>query len=316
MILSDIFEIEYGQRKYHDKSNLVRNASNIGIPLISSGGEENGLYGFFNIDPQYKDVISVANTGTICSAFYHDYSCCIDDNCLVLKPKKTFTKQEMLFFVMIIKQEKYKYLYGRQVTPKRLGETKIPSDIPEYVNQIDIKEPSRNSAKKDTINLDIKNWQFHEIKYLFPIIKPTKGSTTNELRQGNEIPYIAAKKNGNGLDMMCSKEGNEQFISEGNCIVFIQLGAGSAGYTLYQEKNFIGMNGKTSCGYNDKLNKYNALFLVTVLDQERPKFSFGRSWTGNRLTSTKIKLPTTPQGEPDWQFMEEYIKSLPYSSSL
>ncbi|RLA06711.1 MAG: SAM-dependent DNA methyltransferase [Gammaproteobacteria bacterium] len=165
-------------------------------------------------------------------------------------------------------------------------------------------------------NLDYKKWSCFKIKDLFADIEPTKGTTTNELMQGNEIPYIGAKKNNNGLEMMCSKEDNEQFISQGNCIVFIQLGAGSAGYTTYQENKFIGMSGKTSCGYNNKLNKYNALFLVAILDQERPKFSFGRSWTGNRLTSTKIKLPVDNQGNPDWQFMEDYIKSLPYSANL
>ena len=116
--------------------------------------------------------------------------------------------------------------------------------------------------------------------------------------------------------MMCAKNENEQFISKGNCIVFIQLGAGSAGYTTYQENDFIGMSGKTSCGYNNNINKYNGLFLVTILDQERPKYSFGRSWTGDRLISTKVKLPADKNGNPDWKFMEEYIKTLPYSANL
>ena len=31
---------------------------------------------------------------------------------------------------------------------------------------------------------------------------------------------------------------------------------------------------------------------------------------------TRIKLPVTPSGEPDWQFMEDYIKSLPFSRNI
>ncbi len=165
-------------------------------------------------------------------------------------------------------------------------------------------------------SLEMEKWKYFNLEEIFTSIESTNGTTTNELVYGNEIPYIAAKKNINGLEIMCSKNGNEQFISKGNCIVFIQLGAGSAGYTTYQEKDFIGMNGKTSCGYNNQINKYNGLFLVTILDQERPKYSFGRSWTGDRLTSTKVKLPVDKNGNPDWQFMESYIKSLPYSSNL
>ena len=115
---------------------------------------------------------------------------------------------------------------------------------------------------------------------------------------------------------MCSEEDNAQFISKGNCIVFICLGAGSAGYALYQGGDFIGMSGKTMSGYNPNLNQYNGLFLASILSKERPKYSFGRSWTGERLKKTKIKLPVTPEGTPDWQFMEDYIKSLPYSKNI
>ena len=34
------------------------------------------------------------------------------------------------------------------------------------------------------------------------------------------------------------------------------------------------------------------------------------------IEDTDIKLPVTPNGEPDWRFMEDYIKSLPYSKNL
>ena len=34
------------------------------------------------------------------------------------------------------------------------------------------------------------------------------------------------------------------------------------------------------------------------------------------MPSSKIKLPVTPEGNPDWQFMEDYIKSLPFSRNI
>ena len=99
MIIDDLFDIEYGQGEYNNKSILLEKTN--GIPVISSKGDNNGIYGFYDVDPFYNNVISVARVGTICSAFYHDYDCCIDDNCLVLKPKKDFTKQEMLYFTLL-----------------------------------------------------------------------------------------------------------------------------------------------------------------------------------------------------------------------
>jgi len=35
-----------------------------------------------------------------------------------------------------------------------------------------------------------------------------------------------------------------------------------------------------------------------------------------RLPFEKIKLPVDKKGNPDWKFMEDYIKSLPYSGSI
>ncbi|MDP3210608.1 N-6 DNA methylase [Methylotenera sp.] len=190
-------------------------------------------------------------------------------------------------------------------------------------------------SKKNTTDIDPSTWIKFRVDELFHI-EPTRGTTTDELIEGDDLAYIAAKKDSNGLEMMCKKEGNEEFISKGNCIVFVQLGQGSAGYVTYQERDFIGMSGKTACGYNDNINKYNGLFLVAILDLERPKFSFGRSWTGERLNSTSIKLPakrvldqngmpvlvTDGDGNisgkmvPDWDLMEQYIKALPYSDLI
>lgn len=153
-----------------------------------------------------------------------------------------------------------------------------------------------------------------KLNQIFDEILPTKGLTTDDLISGKEIPYIGATKARNGFMEMVAKEGNEEFISDGNCIVFVQLGAGGAGYVTYQSENFIGMNGKTCCGYSKHLNRYTGLFLATVLCQERFRYSFGRSWTGDRLLNTEIELPAKVDKngiyEPDWQYMENYIKSL------
>ena len=174
-----------------------------------------------------------------------------------------------------------------------------------------------HKRKKKTVEpLFSKKTGFFKIIDLFDSIEPTKGITTDALMYGDDIPYIAAKKENNGLKGLVSKKGNEDFISKGNCIVFIHIGAGSAGYATYQPIDFIGMSGKTSCGYSKKINQYTGAFLVTILDFERPRYSFGRSWTGDRLLYTEIKLPIDNVGNPDWEYMENYIKSLNYSDWL
>ena len=188
-------------------------------------------------------------------------------------------------------------------------------------------------AKKTVPNLKIDTWKDFSVGRLFRIEK-TNGIVTDGLDEGSDIAYIAAKHDINGFEKLCSIEGIEDWVSEGNCVIFVQIGEGSCGYANYSYDDFIGMSGKTSCGYIDGImNPYIGLFLTTILCCERPKHSFGRSWTGNRLTDTNIKLPVkhNPDGSifidekhhfsddgyvPDWQFMEDYIKALPYGDRL
>lgn len=246
------------------------------------------------------------------------------------------------FLVSVLDLERFRYSFGRKYKKGVVANTKIQlpaikldngdytpdwkymedfvkdqiiPQLPKKAQKVWLKKYDTQPQCHQRLALNTDKWQCFFVEDLFKL-EPTKGTTTDELTEGTEIPYIAAKHDNNGCEMMCSEEDNAQFISKGNCIVFICLGAGSAGYALYQGGDFIGMSGKTMSGYNPNLNQYNGLFLASILSKERPKYSFGRSWTGERLKKTKIKLPVTPEGTPDWQFMEDYIKSLPYSKNI
>ena len=58
------------------------------------------------------------------------------------------------------------------------------------------------------------------------------------------------------------------------------------------------------------------LFLATLIRQEKYRFNYGRKWHLERMEQSEILLPATPNGEPDYPFMEHYIKTLPFSSQL
>ena len=72
-----------------------------------------------------------------------------------------------------------------------------------------------------------RKWKMFNINKVFDVIESTKGKVTFDLLAGDEIPYISAKKKDNGFDSFVSKEGNEEYISKGNGVVFINLGDGS-----------------------------------------------------------------------------------------
>ena len=65
-----------------------------------------------------------------------------------------------------------------------------------------------------------------------------------------------------------------------------------------------------------QLNKYIAFFLLPIIEKEKFRYEYGRKFGTKRMTETKIKLPATQKDVPDWQFMEDYIKSINYSKEI
>ena len=175
-----------------------------------------------------------------------------------------------------------------------------------------------NTAPLKCKNKRIETNNLHSFRLdeIFHFESGKVSNKTEMLEEGDEIYYLGAKKKENGIMEKCAYD--ERYISKGNCIVFICDGQGSIGYNNYMDKDFIGTV-NLELGYNENLNQYNAMYLVTVLDLERPKFSFGRKRKPT-LESTKIQLPSIQKDdgtyEPNWQYMEEYIKSLPYADLI
>lgn len=65
-----------------------------------------------------------------------------------------------------------------------------------------------------------------------------------------------------------------------------------------------------------ELNKYIAMFIITIIKANRYRFSYGRKWTVEKMKESLIKLPINSDKKPDWSFMENYIKALPYSDKI
>ncbi|MBR2133775.1 MAG: restriction endonuclease subunit S [Eubacterium sp.] len=174
------------------------------------------------------------------------------------------------------------------------------------------------------MNLNVTEWKPFITSRLFPIMENGKANQ-QMLDEGDECFYVGAKKDDNGVMLHCLR--NDALITKGNCIVFICNGQGSVGFANYMDVDFIGTTDIVA-GYNKHLNKLTGTFLATIYSQERPKYSFGRKWK-THLKDTEIKLPIKHNADgtvyydserkysdsgyiPDWDYMENYIKSLHY----
>jgi hypothetical protein len=94
-------------------------------------------------------------------------------------------------------------------------------------------------------------------------------------------------------------------IEIGNCITMTL----KTQATFYQPFNFY-----TAQNFlifrHQLLNKFNGLFLVRAMRHSIKKYSWGYGVSMSRLKKTKIMLPVTLSGEPDYAFMEAYGKQL------
>lgn len=320
--ISDLFDIKYGVNLELVNIEECNSTDNESIPFVSRTEKNNGVsayvYRIIDVEANPGHTLSVAGGGSVLSTFYQPIPYYSGRDLYYLTPKREMNVIEMLYYAKCISSNKYKYSYGRQAN-RTLKDILIPKDIPiDKKNKLDLYNFNLRSKftnapfNKSTINLRNDTWEYFNINDIFQLEKCKCSNASLLLNEGNDIYYIGAKKNNNGV--MQKVEYEEDLISKGNCIVFIGDGQGSVGYTTYQPIDFIGSTTLT-CGYNEKLNKYNAMFLVTVLDLERFKYSFGRKYGKNQLEKAKILLPSK-NGTPNFEFMENYIKTLKYTKTL
>ena len=152
--------------------------------------------------------------------------------------------------------------------------------------------------------MNTTGWKRFTLEELFTSFERGKVHSQNNLPIGNSCFYVGAKKNRCGVICKCGYDST--LISKGNCLVFICNGEGSVGYCNYMDRDFMA-SGDLVLGYADFLTPQTALFLVTLLDRERPKYSFGRKY-GKYVKDTAIPLPVALDGiTPDWQWISDFV---------
>ena len=311
MKVSDIFTLHQGNSFELVNMEIDKQSE---INFVARTAENNGVVARTKaigaIAPFPAGYISVALGGSVLSSFVQYKPFYTGFHVMALEPKEEMRLEEKLFYCHCIKMNAYRYQYGRQAN-KTLKDIELP-ELPQWLSSyaIDYSKIETKIRKKE-LALAVSKWGQFKIGSLFTI-ENCKCSNASQLSDGDDVFYIGAKKNDNGI--MKKAAYDKDLLTKGNCIVFICDGQGSVGYSNYMNVDFIGST-TLSAGYNNNLNKYTGLFIVTVLDLERPKYSYGRKYR-KYLSETIIKLPVDKDGNPDWQFMENYIKALPYSDKI
>ncbi len=197
----------------------------------------------------------------------------------------------------------------------------IPSidEIPKWVEVVSIpSKPKTDSVTKKNLRLNIDTWKWFSFNNIFDDIQIAKSIDLNKLvlaKEGTkEINYVGRTSENNGVTArVLYQDKTKGFINKRNCIVVPMVGESTC-YALFQNSPFYASQNVLVLRAS-KLNIFNALFINKIIELERFRFSYGRTLTKSFISQHSIRLPSV-DNRVDWLFVEEYIKSLPYSSNL
>ena len=306
-------------------------------PLVSSAGDNNGVTAFIGNREKvriYENCLSIANGGSSAGkCFYEPFEFIASDNITHCKNEKLTANQYLAIASVITSKLTEKYSFCREITDLRISREKImlPVDdagktdfeyLEKYVKDLKgklicnyLKYAKSQISNINNDNIDgeeEKDWDAFFIggkNGIFKLSATNSGIDKNKLIESDitNIPYITRSDVNNGLSMFVGKEQRKKYsINDGNVII-IGLDTQTAFYQPHQF--YTGQNVQILT--NQYMNKYNALFIIPLLKKQLQKLNWGGNGaTLGRLERMKIMLPINTEGDPDYKYMEQYIKNI------
>lgn len=348
-LVSEIFYLYNGSGI--TKEEIEGNQGN--LVAVQSGTDNNGCIG--KIDKEYciemgytfveEPCLTVARTGSAGFVAYQPFGCVVGDSAkiLLLKNKEKRNTPIYLFLRTVLLANQYKYTYGRKVTEEKyLSEIiKLPvSDentpdwnfMEQYINSLNCSPITTKVRCSKNIGLDSDGWK---VFYLHRIMNVEMGNGVDAIVTTNSAPkynYVSRNSNGNGVVGFVDEIDGETVFPAGT--LTLALGGSFLGACFLQKKPYYTAQNVAVLREKVPLSDYTKLFIATLIRNEcKIKYqAFGRELNAHIRKDFTVKLPVAQDKDgyildstyeysdegfiPDWQWMENYIKSLPYSDKI
>lgn len=162
--------------------------------------------------------------------------------------------------------------------------------------------------------IDTRQWKEFIIKDIFITEKQGKNCQVptgayiekKSLLDGN-IPRITVMGTNNGI---CGYYANN--IDDKNYRIYENFISVSFLGTVFYQKEQASLDMKVHClkPINIELNEYTGLFLVTAIGKSLKTSTYSDQISSKVLAGLSIKLPVDETGNPDFSYMESYMKNL------
>lgn len=321
--LYDIFDIDMGNKMDKGKisdGNIAfvgRTANNNGINAHVGRVVAHEKYG--TVVPYKTGCITLALGGSIGSCFIQEEPFYTSQNVAVLMPKTKQSEYALKFITSVITNS---VLYGQYKafteelnkhikTDFVINLPATPDGQPDWNYMESYMKKIMDEAEKNFDNLkknddakhliDTNVWREFCVGKLFSCETAFGVLAKNDLEDG-DINYITRSATDNGFSGTC---GNENRKNKGNCITI-----GAEGFVAFwQTDDFVAGN-KVYVLRHPKMNELSGLLVCSALNALSDRYSFADARVLDKIKVEVIKLPITSTGDPDWDYMESYMKKI------
>lgn len=329
--IEEIFTISSGKRlETRNKIPGIR-------PFAGAVDSSNGISGFVGNTNESLDkhVLGVNYNGSVGLCFYHPYEIIFSDDVkrfhLINYPDN---HRIMLFMKVVIEQQRIKYSYGYKFNATRMSRQTIllPTDIlgepdwkfmEDYIREREemLIERCRKFLMKRIADIERERERVTaDLDGLAPVYEKTwaafplasLGAITSgrdiyaQERTDGKTPYVTSGSQNNGIGY---------FV--GNCNETLDSGYialnrnGAVGKAFYHP--YLSLMGNDCRKLHLKAadnNEFVGNFISVAISMQSKCFSYSRKLGTARAKALRVMLPTDESGKPDWQYMEDYAKSI------
>ena len=206
-----------------------------------------------------------------------------------------------------------------------------------YIKSLHYRPLTTQNANKTPQRLNTDKWEYFLLKDLCLISMGNKMDYSAMSMDDPSVNFVGRSAENNGVagkvDFVFDDKGNVIKPYKAGCIT-VALG-GSLGSSYLQVEDFYTSQNVSVLEFEDGISNATKLFITTcIMNESKYKyFPFGRELNTHIRTDFGFTLPIqrktdgtpiidktlkySPKGYiPDWQWMETYIKSLPYGDRM
>lgn len=291
--------------------------------FIGASAVNNGITAHISNDEHIHpaNTITITYNGSVGEAFYQDRPFWASDDVNVLYPKFAMNRYIAFFIIPVLKKAGQKYAFIDKWKKEDMEKDCISLPVDEnhqpdfsymesYMKNREIAVSASltklQSAKRfsKSKNAEFESWKTYKIKDIFPnIVKPTVYHTREVKEASTGIPYVVRSKFKNGI-----KYNVERPVENVNPAKVISFGAENATF-FYQKSEWISGRDMYYIDTRD-ISEYACLFITSCLQPIAEKYSYNYGMFPDLLKEENIKLPADENGNPDYVYMENYMKAV------